>query len=754
MMRRNLVKEPFVRWMWVLSTAVWLAAIDSYASVGVWKTYTAKKEVRDVTLTNDVAWAATSGGLFSYNMTDGSFHELTTSEGLRLNDLTALATDHSGNVWIGASNGFLHSYSPRSRRWQYITDLVMSPPRRIHRLRVLGDTLFIASELGLSAYDIPRNEFPFTTEKFGAGADQTGNPTSVALFRDTLWVGTSSGIASAPRRHSNLSAPDSWRVWRTSNGLPSNATAALAVWNNRLYAATNQGLAEYTGTSWSRVPSTAGRNIVGIAGGGDRLHLITSGEVLALDAEGNISSLGSSFSSPLTSLASAGSMVVLGSSRNGLYRQRDGEWESLVPKGPPTNRIVGIVVDEDGRLWAGTGITFGEGFMSFDGRQWRSYTQDTFPQLSTNNYYKVNLGKDNVKWVSSWGAGVVAVDAQGQVLKTLTTANGLPPTFPFPRPFAVVAAVVTDRDGKAWICMRTGNGDTTFVIVQHDSTLSYVVGPPPGPAPVFGDAVIDGNGTIWLVNAKISPGTNFGVYFYNDRGFPGNPATKWSRLTREHGLSSDKTLVAAVDLSGDVWIGTDAGINILLRPYSVRPQVASYYPLREQQINAIAVDPLNAKWVATNQGVFVLSPDGTNILSHYNVENTAGKLVDNNIVSIAIDGRSGTVYFGSEQGLSSLTTAAVAPARTLDEIIVAPNPFYLPSSQPLAVDGLVQNSLLKILSIDGKLIKELRTPGGRIGYWDGTDSEGNDVSSGIYIIVAYSENGSQVAAGKVAVLRR
>jgi hypothetical protein len=151
--------------------------------------------------------------------------------------------------------------------------------------------------------------------------------------------------------------------------------------------------------------------------------------------------------------------------------------------------------------------------------------------------------------------------------------------------------------------------------------------------------------------------------------------------------------------------------------------------------------------------VFLLSPDGTQTLASYTVDNTAGKLIDNDVKSIAIDGRSGTVYFGTTHGLSSLTTAGASPQSSFDQLTVYPNPFRIPGTTQLTVSGLVQNSSLKIVTIDGTVIRDLKTPGGLIGFWDGKDNNGNDVSSGVYLIVAYSEDGSAVANGKVAVIR-
>ena len=99
-------------------------------------------------------------------------------------------------------------------------------------------------------------------------------------------------------------------------------------------------------------------------------------------------------------------------------------------------------------------------------------------------------------------------------------------------------------------------------------------------------------------------------------------------------------------------------------------------------------------------------------------------------------------------------TAGVNPVRSFSGLNIAPNPFLLPSPTPLTFDGLVQNSSIKILSVDGNLIREIHPPGGRIGFWDGTNERGALVASGVYVVVASSEDGSSVTTGKVAVIRK
>jgi hypothetical protein len=181
-------------------------------------------------------------------------------------------------------------------------------------------------------------------------------------------------------------------------------------------------------------------------------------------------------------------------------------------------------------------------------------------------------------------------------------------------------------------------------------------------------------------------------------------------------------------------------------------KMSSVFVLRQQTINCIAVDPLNQKWIGTNQGLLLVNSDGSRLLATYDTRNSP--LLADVIRSIAIDENKGIVYVGTDAGLTSFETPAVKPLESFAELFVYPNPLLVEDkNEILTIDGLIKDSEIKILSISGKLISEFSSPGGRVAHWDGKDLEGKPVSSGIYIIVAYDKDGSNVATSKVAVLR-
>ena len=123
--------------------------------------------------------------------------------------------------------------------------------------------------------------------------------------------------------------------------------------------------------------------------------------------------------------------------------------------------------------------------------------------------------------------------------------------------------------------------------------------------------------------------------------------------------------------------------------------------------------------------------------------------------SIAIDEVTGTVYVGSDAGLTSFLTPSIKPLDTFSELFFFPNPFVLGSGNNLlTIDGLIKDTEIKILTIDGKLVNSFLSPGGRVAYWDGKDQQGRLVNSGVYLIVAHDQEGNSVLTGKVAVLRQ
>jgi hypothetical protein len=207
---------------------------------------------------------------------------------------------------------------------------------------------------------------------------------------------------------------------------------------------------------------------------------------------------------------------------------------------------------------------------------------------------------------------------------------------------------------------------------------------------------------------------------------------------------------------------TGLGVNIITNNGSIlssKPSlnITSVFTLRQQSINCMAVDPLNQKWIGTNQGLLLVNSDGTSLIASYDSKNSP--LPSDVIRSLAVDESSGTVYAGTDVNITSFKTAAIKPQETYTELLVHPSPFILNgNNHQITIEGLVADSDIKILSITGKLIREIMSPsvyspGGNRAFWDGKDMSGKYVGSGIYLIIASDKEGNNTVAGKVAIIK-
>ncbi len=112
------------------------------------------------------------------------------------------------------------------------------------------------------------------------------------------------------------------------------------------------------------------------------------------------------------------------------------------------------------------------------------------------------------------------------------------------------------------------------------------------------------------------------------------------------------------------------------------------------------------------------------------------------------------MYFATPYGVTELDMGIQQPQQNFSKLKIFPDPAKIPSAQPIQIVGLVANSQIKIFSVDGRLVDEFQAQGGKIAYWNGTDSGGKLLPSGIYIVVAYSSDGSQSTVAKMAIVRQ
>ncbi len=172
----------------------------------------------------------------------------------------------------------------------------------------------------------------------------------------------------------------------------------------------------------------------------------------------------------------------------------------------------------------------------------------------------------------------------------------------------------------------------------------------------------------------------------------------------------------------------------------------------------IKVDGLNNKWISTvGSGVKVYTHNGIwlNDVEGFTTGNSG--ILSNYVMDIAFDSDDGIVYLATNKGISIYKSPYAVYGNEYRQLTLFPMPFEIPSARPFVIDGLIQESDVKIVTIDGTFVRHLSHIDGNIigqqAFWDGKDHRGRYVGSGVYLCMAYTKDGD-TTVGKIAVIRK
>mgnify|MGYP003315182900 FL=1 len=109
------------------------------------------------------------------------------------------------------------------------------------------------------------------------------------------------------------------------------------------------------------------------------------------------------------------------------------------------------------------------------------------------------------------------------------------------------------------------------------------------------------------------------------------------------------------------------------------------------------------------------------------------------------------------KGVNILRVPFGDPKTSYKNIKVFPSPFYLPSDKPMKVDGLLYGSSMLVSTLDGKIVRHIRSQGLEIDgdqlSWDGRDGKGDYVSTGVYLLLIYNNDGTRTEE-KITVIKQ
>jgi ligand-binding sensor domain-containing protein len=729
-----------------------------------YKNYSSQNNVSSGVVIQNGFWAGSDGGSFLFSNKDNSYTTFTKTEGLNGSPVTAVALDNQNQIWFGSVNGIIDVYNQSTKTFRRIVEIYNSGRnlKQINSFFVKGDTVVVSTSFGLSLIDSNTLTFYDTYFKFGNFSPDIS--VNNCFFSNQLfYVATQSGVAIQKPGATNLISPDSWNTYTASDSLPATNINKILSFNDTLITITSNGISYFNQNIWLPFSNQFNnKNVIDAYVQSDSLFVLI-GNALYLYFNGTLQNIFTSSFNPVEIIYASSGKILLATNNGVQMWDKSGALNSYFPNGPLYNIFSGISVSPNGNFWVSTGDDkVNKGCYKYDNTKWTNYYLPSYYPTGNNGVYNVYAPDNNNTYLGTWGEGFAKVSANNVFTFYNTGNTGLVGIQLNPN-FLVITSLGQDSQGNLWVLNYESAVRKTLSVLTTDSTWYYFDNlADPSPIPTqYMMMMIDQYDTKWFVSTNPNKS---GLFFFNENTLNGKKTfsdvqdDRYGYLSTANGLNTNTITALVLDKQGEIWIGTSQGANVIFNNQAAldpNPQfnITSIYSLRQQTINCIAVDAINQKWVGTNQGILVVSPDGTYLVAAYSAENSP--LVSDVVTSIAIDEQRGIVYAGCNGGLTAFYTSILTPQESFTKLNIYPSPFIIGNNNSLVtIDGLVQNSEIKILSIAGRLIRELTTPGGRIAFWDGKDLNGNFVGSGIYIIVAYDQTGNNVAKEKIAVIRK
>ncbi len=764
----------------LLATAPLFAQSD--AAIGDWKAYLGHYQAIQTIERDSIIYCVSHGGMYSYDLKENNFRSFSTIEGLTDVQPNSLFYHKDKDmIFLGYSDGSI-DYFQSPDNIQHFTDIQRNDfytQKAIANFAGKDSFLYVATDFGAVIFDLNKAEPKFTITQILNNPVRTPIQ-SLTVFEDKLWACLGdSGVFYAPINALNFSDPAIWTKASGIAGLPlGKAHGLVSDAENMLVIAANE-IYRKNGNSWQKYLlgifdyeflRLYNNTFIAFRSDGTVIESDISGANVSYNYQGG----------GITDIDKIGETTWYSSIYMGLYQIQNGENVYFTPPGPRTNYCTQMAVGKNELYIAALGYDavlvpqYESGGIFAYSKKWAenagwkilNSANGGLPKYRANwNFVRAFYDKNTDKvYMGSWGKGICVLkdaalqsyyDCANSGLSYIYNTCDTLQYYDNMR----IGGLKTDANGTLWVVNSEARQRLQALTTDgtwHNMRASFV-----SPTAQLIGLIIDDYDNKWVLRRRELPIT------YNDKNTPENTlddvtATIFPPQGAEDDvLRFNEVFSFAKDKDGDIWLGTDRGIRVVYTNFlaemaagtnvEARAPIYEGYPLlRSQAVTAIAVDGGNRKWIGTGEGVFLVSSSGEKILAHFTAENSP--LISNYINDIAIDDETGEVFFGTTKGTISYRAGATE-GKTPCEIAVFPNPVFSDFEGEVSISGSAEESVVKIVSISGMLVRELNSAGGT-ALWDGRDIQGQKVASGVYLVLVAQKNGQNACVGKLTVIKK
>lgn len=466
---------------------------------------------------------------------------------------------------------------------------------------------------------------------------------------------------------------------------------------------------------------------------------------------------------PGDALLDAQGMVWEADRKHGMLKLFGDGWqgEIIAPNGPYSANVFDMDMKGE-ELWVAGGgrnstwlsLYLRDGVYQYSDGTWANHNsanEHVYDSVQDMVCVAVNPSNTQIAYTGSWGGGLLEY-TNGALTNVYDDQNSSLQGF-VPAPELVfVSGLAFDSQNNLWVA--NSGAPAAFSVKKTDGQwVAYNLG---GSASGIdmGNMIVDDYDQKWAMLRK-----DHALLVFNENNAAGQRYKIIGSETGNGAIPGNRVLSMVNDMEGQIWIGTDAGIAVFYNPGDVltgtnfdcqrilvEQDGYTQYLLENEVVTTLAIDGANRKWVGTDRaGVFLLSPDGTTQVQHFTEDNSP--LLSNSISDIAISGK-GEVFIGTSLGIVGFRSDATGPVGDSSAVYAFPNPVPPGYEGAITIKGLPENASVKITDISGDMVFNTRSLG-KQAVWNGYNYDGEKVQTGVYLVFATSDDGTETQIGKI-----
>lgn len=718
------------------------------------------------------------GSLFRYGKEDNSIKLYSRQDGL--SDQQIALIDYNTNVntlLIVYQNGNLDLFSDNNiYNIPYLKNSTNINNKTINDIFFYNEFAYLSGDFGIVVINMKKNEITDTYKV-------NKSVTSVCIKNNYIYAATESGIIRG-LMNDNLLDFNNWKPYPITS-ISGNIQQITFFQNVLCFSIKDKGI-YYQKEDGTISPVIEDNNIVKIKIQDNKLIALTNNKAYIYSSLTQKDIVNTGTLNDISSIKDDNTYwLAAGYESLKAIKKQNNQYEiifsdaTIANNSPKRNLCDFMTVDKQKLFVAGGGrwtdrYEYYGTFMIYDNNTWTNYDEnEVAKQAGSDRFWDVTSiavdpdpKNENHYFASTWGEGVYEFK-DNKCIKLYHNYNSiLESAWNNSIHHVRIEGLCFDKDNNLWMT-NTGAKNGNVKVLKPDGTWCSLAYEGLTNADLIDKILITSNGLKWINVLR----STSGIFILNDNKTIDDVSDDISKFfTSLVNLTDKKEVVTrgffcmAEDKEGSVYIGTGNGVMIC--PYSnnilqndklyvnriirTSDDGTPIYFLDGERINAIAVDGGNRKWIGTeNSGVFLVNEDASETIYNFTTDNSP--LLSNTIKNIAIDHISGKVYFGTDKGIISYIGEATEGSESYSDVYAYPNPVR-PDYNKVTITGLMENSNVKITDLNGNLIYQGKSLGGQLT-WDCRNRSGKRVASGIYLVLAATQDSKESIVTKIAVIK-